>query len=53
VSVNLTHVLFSLLFTHDDLAMQAFVWLHMVWFRAIRFGASYANLRCHIFTHHI
>jgi hypothetical protein len=50
VSVNLNHALFSLLSTHDDLAMQAFFLLHRVWFRAIRFGtvwfgASYANLR--------
>jgi hypothetical protein len=28
LSVNFTHVLFSLLFTHDDLVMKAFVWLH-------------------------
>jgi len=36
--------------SHDDLVMQAFVWLWMVWFRAIRFGTvqfstSYMNLR--------
>jgi hypothetical protein len=29
--------------SHDDLAVQALVWLHIVWFRVIRFGASYAN----------
>jgi hypothetical protein len=40
---------------HDDLVMKASVWLHMVRFRAIHFGAvrfsaSYANLRQpHIF----
>ena len=36
--------------SHDYLAMQALVWLHMVQFRANRFGtvwfsASYANIR--------
>jgi hypothetical protein len=36
--------------SHDDLATQASVWLHMVGFSAIRFGTvcfstSYANLR--------
>jgi len=36
--------------SHDDLVMQALVWLQMVWFRAIRFGmvqfgASYTNSR--------
>jgi hypothetical protein len=52
--VNITHVLSSLLFTHDDLAMQVFVWLHVVRFRATQFGALYANLRPpHIFKHHI
>jgi hypothetical protein len=45
VSVNFTHALFSLLFTHDDLVMQALFWLSMVWFRGIWLGASYANLR--------
>jgi len=36
--------------SHDDLAMQALVWLCMVWFRVIQFGAawfsaSHTNLR--------
>jgi len=35
--------------SHDNLAMQTLVWLHIMQFRAIRFGAvwfiaSYANL---------
>jgi len=37
VSVNFSHALFCLLFTPDDLAMQALVWLRMVQFRVIRF----------------
>jgi hypothetical protein len=32
LQVNFNCALFSLLFTHDDLVMQALVWLHMVWF---------------------
>ena len=48
--VNLSHTLFSRLFTRDGFAMQALVCLHLTWFRAIEigmvwFGASYANLR--------
>jgi hypothetical protein len=40
--------------SHDNLVMQALVWLCMVKFRAARFDASYANLRWpHIFKHHI
>jgi hypothetical protein len=35
LSVAFSHDLFSLLFTHDDLVMQALVWLHKVWLRAI------------------
>jgi len=35
VSVNFRHAVFSLLSTHDDLVMQAFVWLHTVQFKAI------------------
>jgi len=41
--------------SHDDLAMQAMVWLRTVqfraiWFVAVQFGASHANLRqIHIF----
>jgi hypothetical protein len=32
--------------SHNSLAMQALVWLHMVQFRVIWFGAAaYANLR--------
>jgi len=38
VSVKFSHALFSLLSTHDDLVIQAFVWLHMVRFRTIWFG---------------
>jgi len=45
VSVNFSHALFSLFFTHDDLVMQALFWLSMVRFRGIWLGASYANLR--------
>jgi hypothetical protein len=50
LSVNFSHAMFSLLSTHDNLVMQALVWIHMMPFRAIRFGAvwcsiSYANLR--------
>ena len=34
---------------HDS-AVQALAWLHMVWFRAMWFGAAYVNLRPpHIF----
>jgi len=49
VSVNDIHVLFSLLYTPDDLVTQALVWLHIVQFRLISFGVvqfstSYANL---------
>jgi len=34
--------------SHDDLEMQALIWLHMVWFTAIQFGmvgfgTSYVN----------
>jgi hypothetical protein len=59
VSVNCSHALFSLLSTHDDLAMQALVWFHKVTSRVIQFGvvqfrASCANLRqSHIFKHQI
>jgi len=55
VSVNWGHALFSLLSTHDDLAMQALVWFHRVISRVIQFGvvqfrALYATLRqSHIF----
>ena len=51
---NIVSCLFSLLFTHDNLVMQASVWLRMVWFRVIQFGASYMNLRWpQIFKHQI
>jgi hypothetical protein len=46
VSVNFSHALFSVLCTHDDLAMQGLVWLCKMWF-----GASGANVRPHIFKH--
>ena len=39
LSVRFSNILFSLLFTLDDLVMQALAWLPMVWYRAIRFGA--------------
>ena len=45
VSVIFSHAVFPLLSIHDNLVMQTLVWLHMVRFRAIWFGASYANLR--------
>jgi len=50
VSVNFSHAVFSLLFIHDNLVMQALVWLHEVQFRASRFGVvwfgfSSMNLR--------
>jgi len=45
LSVAFSHALFSLLFTNDDLVMQALVWLHRVWLRVIWCGISYANLR--------
>jgi len=32
VLVNFRHAVFSLLYTHDDLMMQAFVWHHTVQF---------------------
>jgi hypothetical protein len=59
-AVNFSNALFSLLSTHDELAMQTLVWLCLVWFRAIcfglvqfgvvqfsvvQFGALYVNLR--------
>jgi hypothetical protein len=59
VSVNWSHALFSLLTAHDNFAMQALVWLHMVQsgviqFGVVQFGASFANLRQpHIFMHKI
>lgn len=45
VSVNFSCALFSLLFTHDDLVMQALFWLSMVRFRGIWLGVSHVNLR--------
>jgi len=50
VSVNVIHAEFSILCKHDDLAMQALVWLCMVqfraiWFGVVQFGVSYVNLR--------
>jgi hypothetical protein len=49
-SVTLIPTLIYHLTTHDDLAMQAMVWPFMVrfrviWFGAVRFSASYMNLR--------
>jgi len=35
VSAIFSHALFSLLFKHDDLAMQVFVCLRVVWFSVI------------------
>ena len=37
MSVNFSHSLFFLSFTHDDLVMQALVWLSMVQFSVIQF----------------
>jgi len=54
--VKFSNVMFSLLFTCDDLVFQALVWLPMIGYRAIQFGtvwfgASFTNLRPpHIFT---
>jgi len=50
MSVNVSHAVYSILSTHNDLAMKALVWLYIVSFKAIRFGAvwfsaSQANLR--------
>jgi len=47
VSINFSHALLS---THDNLAMQALVWLCIGQFRAIQFGvvwfgASYVNFK--------
>jgi hypothetical protein len=47
---NFSHALLSLLCTHEDLEMQALVWLCMVQFTvtgsvAVQFGASYTNLK--------
>jgi hypothetical protein len=54
VSFIFSHAVFSVLSTHDYLVMQALVWLCMVLFRAIWFGASYSNLRQpHMFKHYI
>ena len=39
VAVKFSNAVFSLLFTHDDLVMQALVWSHMVQFRVIWFGS--------------
>ena len=42
--------------SQDDLAMQALVWLQFkaIWFRAVQFCPSYANLRQpHIFKHQV
>jgi len=49
VLVIFSCAVYSFLSTHDDLVIQALVWLCMVWFRAIQFGVvwfgtSYANL---------
>jgi len=44
LSVNCSNALFYILSTHHNFAMQALIWLSMVQFRAIRFGASYMNL---------
>ena len=54
VLVNFTCALFPHLFTHDSLAMQAFVWLCTVQFGTVWFDVSYANLRQpHTFKHQI
>jgi len=50
VWVNFSRTVFSLLFTHDYLAMQAMRWFRVaqfrgIWIGVVQFGASYLNLR--------
>ena len=45
VSVNPNHVVFCLLLTHDNLPMQALVWLHVVLRGTVQFRARYVNLK--------
>jgi len=40
VSDTFSCALFSPLFTHDDLTMQVYIWLHTV-----QFAATYTNLK--------
>jgi len=40
VSANLSHAVFCLLLTHDDLAVQAFVWLHVVLRGTVQFSSG-------------
>jgi len=44
MSVNFGHIVLSLLYTHEDLAMQNLVGLHMIWFGVFWFGTSYTKL---------
>ena len=59
VWVNFSDAVCLFFSTDDDLEMQALIWLSLVlfieiWFGAIQFSASYATLRwLHIFKHHI
>jgi hypothetical protein len=45
VLFNFSCTVFSLLFTHGDLAVLALVWLCLVWFRVIWIGAVSSALR--------
>ena len=50
VPINFSHALLSLLYTRDNLAMQALVWLCMaqfrtIWFGVVWFGASYTKFK--------
>jgi len=56
VSVYFSHALFSILSTHEDLTIQALVWLHklrstVTSFGVVWFGTLYVKLRPHIFKH--
>jgi hypothetical protein len=44
VSAIFSHALFSCLFKHDDLVMQAFVCLHVVWLSVIWVALSVSAL---------
>jgi len=46
VSVNFRYDLLSPLSAHDELVMQALVWLHMVLFRAIQFDTVWLRAPC-------
>jgi len=46
--VNIIHSFFSPFSTHDDLVMQALVWLHMIQFRAIPFDVAWSCCALHM-----